>query len=75
MKGVPAAPRCGFSKKAVSMLQGAGVEFGHIDVMSEPDTRRQVRSCCCSIDSHRKTHQHSVAVGRTFLADVLLAGD
>jgi monothiol glutaredoxin len=33
MKGVPEAPRCGFSMRVVGVLNSLGVEYGAIDVL------------------------------------------
>jgi monothiol glutaredoxin len=33
MKGVPEAPRCGFSMRVVQMLNQLGVEYGAVDVL------------------------------------------
>ncbi|CAD7697113.1 unnamed protein product [Ostreobium quekettii] len=40
MKGSPDEPRCGFSARVVEMLRGAGVSFGHFDILGD-DTVRQ----------------------------------
>ncbi len=42
MKGTPEAPRCGFSMKAVGILQQMGVEYGAIDVLPTLDPLREV---------------------------------
>jgi Grx4 family monothiol glutaredoxin len=34
MKGAPDAPRCGFSRKVVEALRGAGLEFGSFDILT-----------------------------------------
>lgn len=39
MKGVPAAPRCGFSANAVSILAGHGLPFESFDVLSDEAIR------------------------------------
>lgn len=39
MKGTPAVPQCGFSAKAVEVLQAAGVPFSYVDVLAEPKIR------------------------------------
>ncbi len=63
MKGTPADARCGFSRKVVEALRGAGaVDFGHFDVLSDASVREglkkysdwptypqvRVRLPCCS---------------------------
>jgi glutaredoxin-related protein len=39
MKGVPDAPRCGFSRKAVALLRDQGIEFGSFDILSDEGVR------------------------------------
>lgn len=39
MKGVPDAPRCGFSRRVVDALRGAGVQFGAFDILSDDAVR------------------------------------
>jgi len=43
MKGSPAEPKCGFSRKAVGLLSGAGVEFGHFDILTDNDVREGLK--------------------------------
>ena len=40
MKGIPTAPRCGFSRQAVELLETHKVPFGSFDILSD-DTVRQ----------------------------------
>ncbi|EQD72606.1 Glutaredoxin-related protein [mine drainage metagenome] len=43
MKGVPDAPRCGFSARAVEALRQAGArDIAWVDVLSEPETRARL---------------------------------
>jgi monothiol glutaredoxin len=42
MKGVPEAPRCGFSMKVVGILEQLGVEYGAIDVLPALQPLREV---------------------------------
>jgi monothiol glutaredoxin len=42
MKGVPEAPRCGFSMRVVQMLDSMGVEYGAIDVLPALQPLREV---------------------------------
>jgi len=42
MKGVPEAPRCGFSMRVVGVLEQLGVEYGAIDVLPLLDPLREV---------------------------------
>lgn len=39
MKGVPQAPRCGFSAKTVQILESCGAKFAFVDVLANPDIR------------------------------------
>lgn len=44
MKGVPAAPQCGFSSAVVQILNGLGVSFTGINVLADPDIREGIKS-------------------------------
>lgn len=39
MKGTPEAPMCGFSLRTSQVLKEAGVEFGHVNVLADPEIR------------------------------------
>ena len=39
MKGTPDFPQCGFSAKTSQVLKSLGVEFGHVNVLAEPEVR------------------------------------
>lgn len=39
MKGTPDFPQCGFSARAVQVLQACGVNFASVDVLAEPEVR------------------------------------
>ena len=41
MKGVPEAPRCGFSMRVVGMLEQLGAEYGAVDVLPALDPLRE----------------------------------
>ncbi len=43
MKGTPEAPQCGFSAKATGILDGLGVDFAHVDVLSDPEIREGIK--------------------------------
>lgn len=43
MKGVPAAPQCGFSAAIVQILSGAGVAFKSVDVLADMQIREGVK--------------------------------
>ena len=42
MKGVPEAPRCGFSMRVVQILEAVGVEYGAVDVLPALQPLREV---------------------------------
>ena len=39
MKGTPDFPQCGFSARTAQVLKGLGVEFGHVNVLADPEVR------------------------------------
>ena len=43
MKGTPYFPQCGFSSKAVSILEHVGVEFASVDVLQDPEIRGGIK--------------------------------
>lgn len=43
MKGVPTAPQCGFSAKAAGLLGELGVDFAHVDVLSDGAIREGIK--------------------------------
>jgi monothiol glutaredoxin len=44
MKGTPLFPQCGFSSKAVAILDHLGVEFASVDVLQDMDIRQGIKS-------------------------------
>jgi len=44
MKGSPDAPRCGFSSKAVALLQKHNAAFAHVDVLSDDEVRTSMKA-------------------------------
>jgi monothiol glutaredoxin len=44
MKGVPSAPECGFSEKAVNILNASKVPFAYVDVLKAPFIRDKLPS-------------------------------
>eukprot|EP00730_Choanoeca_flexa_P001729 TRINITY_DN10758_c0_g1_i3.p2 TRINITY_DN10758_c0_g1~~TRINITY_DN10758_c0_g1_i3.p2 ORF type:complete len:325 (+),score=109.64 TRINITY_DN10758_c0_g1_i3:44-1018(+) len=44
MKGTPEAPRCGFSRTMVGLLQEEGVEFGHYDILGDNEVRSGLKT-------------------------------
>ncbi len=43
MKGSPKAPQCGFSAKAVGILDGLVPGFVHVDVLADPEIREGIK--------------------------------
>jgi len=43
MKGTPQMPQCGFSMRAVTILNHLGVRFGSFDVLSDPEIRQGIK--------------------------------
>ncbi|KAF0164061.1 MAG: monothiol glutaredoxin [Rhodocyclaceae bacterium] len=44
MKGTPQAPQCGFSARAIQILQACGVKnLVTVDVLADPDVRQGVK--------------------------------
>ncbi|KAG8960428.1 monothiol glutaredoxin grx4 [Tulasnella sp. 408] len=43
MKGVPDAPRCGFSRQTVAILREQGVEFTSFDILTDEDVRQGMK--------------------------------
>ena len=44
MKGTPLFPQCGFSSKAVAILDHLGVAFESVDVLQDMDIRQGIKS-------------------------------
>ncbi len=43
MKGTPLFPQCGFSNRAVSILNHLGVEFSSVDVLQDQAVRQGIK--------------------------------
>jgi len=43
IKGSPSEPKCGFSKKAVGLLNGSGVQYGYFDILTDNDVREGLK--------------------------------
>ena len=43
MKGTPTSPECGFSARAVQILESYGVPFKGIDVLADPQLRKGIK--------------------------------
>ena len=44
MKGSPLFPQCGFSSRAISILQHLGVEFESVDVLQDQEVRQGIKA-------------------------------
>jgi monothiol glutaredoxin len=44
MKGTPYFPQCGFSSKAVAILEHVGVAFESVDVLQDPEVRAGIKA-------------------------------
>ena len=44
MKGTPLFPQCGFSSRAVAILENIGVEYGSVDVLQDMEIRQGIKS-------------------------------
>lgn len=43
MKGSPQFPQCGFSGRAVQLLQACDAKFAAVDVLADPDVREGIK--------------------------------
>jgi len=43
MKGTPLFPQCGFSSRAISILDHLGVEYGTVDVLQDQEVRQGIK--------------------------------
>lgn len=43
MKGTPQFPQCGFSGRAVQVLQACGSKFAAVDVLADPQIREGIK--------------------------------
>ena len=55
MKGNPAEPKCGFSRKMIALLQEAGLDFGTFDILED-----QVKSSASQKDIEFKNHHFNL---------------
>ena len=44
MKGTPLFPQCGFSSRAVAILERLGTEFESVDVLQDPEIRQGIKA-------------------------------
>lgn len=43
MKGTPSFPQCGFSGRAVQILEQCGVRYAYVNVFEEPEIRENLK--------------------------------
>lgn len=43
MKGQPGMPQCGFSAKAVGVLDGLGIDYAHVNVLADQTSAKASR--------------------------------
>ena len=44
MKGTPLFPQCGFSSKAIAILDHVGVAYDSVDVLQDPEIRQGIEA-------------------------------
>ncbi|MFN2473678.1 MAG: Grx4 family monothiol glutaredoxin [Sphingomicrobium sp.] len=44
MKGTPLFPQCGFSSRAIAILDHLGVPFETVDVLQDPEVRQGIKA-------------------------------
>lgn len=44
MKGTPLFPQCGFSSKAIAILDHVGVAYDSVDVLQDPEIRQGIKT-------------------------------
>lgn len=44
MKGTPDFPQCGFSGRAVQILEQCGVEFAYVNIFDDPEIRENLKT-------------------------------
>ena len=58
MKGTPAFPQCGFSARAIQILEQCGVEYAYVNIFEEPELREALKEY-----SHWPTYPQLYAKG------------
>lgn len=43
MKGTPNFPQCGFSSRAIQVLQACDVEFSYVNIFEDPEVRENLK--------------------------------
>ncbi len=44
MKGTPLFPQCGFSSRAIAILDHLGVDYASVDVLQDPEIRQGIKA-------------------------------
>jgi monothiol glutaredoxin len=44
MKGTPLFPQCGFSSRAIAILDRLGADYAHVDVLQDPEVRDGIKA-------------------------------
>ena len=44
MKGQPGMPQCGFSAKAIGVLDGLGIDYAHVNVLADQEIREGIKA-------------------------------
>lgn len=44
MKGSPSFPQCGFSARAVQILENCGIEYAYINIFEDPELRENLKA-------------------------------
>lgn len=44
MKGLPSAPKCGFSRQTVQLLEGAGISYDAFDILTDEEVRQGLKA-------------------------------
>ena len=44
MKGTPLFPQCGFSSRAIAILDHLGVDYGTVDVLQDQEVRQGIKA-------------------------------
>ena len=45
MKGTPLFPQCGFSSRAIAILEHLGQEYETVDVLADQEVRQGIKQC------------------------------
>lgn len=73
MKGTPEAPRCGFSMKAVGILEQVGVEYGAIDVLPALQPLREVTAEIADWETFPQLYVNGELVGGCDIVEEMFA--